>query len=176
MFPAKYMLRLNELRGYHMTTAVCAFVSVCMEGKARVGRVSALWWGPLTMPPFHRWAVHRPWPTSCPSLPVQLYSLPDPSVWCKWYRREGEEGERGRLGSLPLMFSLGTGCCLFDFQWKQHQHFQFEQIVQCCPEEQRASAEEKRTCRFGQWTSMAWKDVCETWTLFYNISKKSSQQ
>lgn len=39
------------------------------------------------MPPFHSWAVHRAQPISCPSLPVQLYSLPDPAVWCKWWGR-----------------------------------------------------------------------------------------
>lgn len=135
-----------ELRGFYMTTAVCVW-----REKAWVGRVSALWWGPLTMPPFHRWAVHRARPTSCPSLPVQLHSLPDPSVWCEWYGREW-----GREGSPPLMFSLGTGCCLFDFQWKQRQHLQFEQIVQCCPAVQRTSAKEDRT-------STARKDVCATY-------------
>lgn len=134
-------IRLNWFP--HDISCGYACVSVCVwavEGKRRAGGgagVSALWWGPLTMPSFHRWAVHRARPTSCPSLPVQLYSLPDPSVWCKWYGREG--------GSLPLMFSLGTGCCLFDFQSKQRQHLQFEQIVQCCPEKQRATGEEKRT-------------------------------
>lgn len=65
-------------------------------------------------------------------------------------------GGGGRLGSPPSMFSLETDFCLFDFQWKQHQHFQFEQIVQCCPVEQRSSAQEKRTCRSGQWTTMAY--------------------
>lgn len=85
-----------------MTSAVCVWrekagVLVEVEG------VSALWWGPLTMPPFHRWAVHRARPTSCPSLPAQLYSLPDPSVWCKWWVRVGEGGE-GRLSTANVFF------------------------------------------------------------------------
>lgn len=99
-------------------------------GGGSVG-VSALWWGPLTMPPFHRWAVHRARPTSCPSLPPKLSSIPYriPPSGASGMKGGCRGGCRGRGGSPPLMFSLGTGCCLFDFQWKQHQRLQFEQIV-----------------------------------------------
>lgn len=47
----------------------------------------------------------------------------------------------GGVGALPLMFSLGTGCSLFDFQSKQRKHLQFEQIVQCWPTDSRPRRE-----------------------------------
>lgn len=119
-----------------MTSALC--LCVCrgkrlVEWKVGVAEVSAHWWSALTKPPFHRWPVHRAGPAFCTSLSVQLRSLPDPSVWCERCRR--------RRGALPLMFSLGTGCSLFDFQSKQRKHLQFEQIVQCWPTEPRLRRE-----------------------------------
>lgn len=74
-------------------------------------------------------------PPAPPSLPNSALFLTGSLRLVQVVWRVGAGGGRG--GSPPLMFSLGTGCCLFDFQWKQHQRLQFEQIVQCCPAGQR---------------------------------------
>lgn len=122
--------------------------SVCMEGKGLGGEGQCTLMRPTHNASFSQMGRSQGPACLLPLPPVQLYSLPDPSVWCKWYR----EREGAREGSPPLMFSLGTGCCLFDFQWKQRQHLQFEQIAHCCPVEQKTSAKE-------DWTSMARKEV-----------------
>lgn len=90
-------------------------------------------------------------PSLPPHLPSRLrsfpYRIPTTPVCSE---RRWVKGERGG-GAPPLMFSLGTGCCLFDFQSKQHKRLQYKQIVQCCPVEQRSRAEE-------QW----WWAVCRS--------------
>lgn len=128
-----------RLTSFHMTSELCLYVFWGHGG----GGWGWLRWAPHPLNEAHSQSfLFTDRPASCTFLTVQLHSRPDPSVWCE--RRVGGEG-----GSPPLMFSLGTACSLFNFQSKQRQHLQFEQIVQCCPAGQRAEAEGRRT---GRWS------------------------
>lgn len=89
--------------------AACVCICVCMEGKGQGGE------GQCTlMRPTHNASFSQLGRSQGPAyllpLPSQFSSIP--------YRipLSGASGMGGRESAPPLMFSLGTGCCLFDFQ------------------------------------------------------------
>lgn len=107
--------RQNELSHFHMTSAVC----LNMEGR---GWVEGVWGSVHSGEACSQCLLFTDGlftgPTSCPSLPPKLSSIPYriPPSGASGMKGGCRGGCRGRGGSPPLMFSLGTGCCLFDFQ------------------------------------------------------------
>lgn len=98
--------RQNELSHFHMTSAVC----LNMEGRGWVEGV----WGQCTLVrPAHNASFSQMGCSQGPAylLPLppsqtQLYSLPDPSVWCKWYEGwvQGWVQRQGRLSTTNVFF------------------------------------------------------------------------
>lgn len=86
--------RQNELSHFHMTSAVC----LNMEGR---GWVEGVWGSVHSGEARSQCLLFTDGLFTGPGLPpappsqTQLYSLPDPSVWCKWYEGwvQGEAGE-----------------------------------------------------------------------------------
>lgn len=106
--------RQNELSHFHMTSAVC----LNMEGR---GRVEGVWGSVHSGEARSQCLLFTDGLFTGPSLPPAPPSLPNSALFLTgslrlvqvvW--RVGAGGGKG--GSPPLMFSLGTGCCLFDFQ------------------------------------------------------------
>lgn len=96
-----------------MTTAVCV-AFVCMEGKGWGGEGQCTLMRPTHNASFSQLGRSQGQAYLLPLPPSSALFLTGSLclVQVVW----GGEGEEGGKGSPPLMFSLGTGCCLFDFQ------------------------------------------------------------